>query len=444
MATKTRVRVQGTIGKSVRLGGQSTASANAVLGVNVQLPNGTTPTLTQLAALLALTLNDQPGNINPGTGGAPATIWQNIQYVPPNVTYSARYAMQEEDSGEEYYSRMAVPGPAGPRGFTGLPVAMPADDLDDALTIPGPKGDRGAAGLTIVLAPEDPDDPTTVPGPAGIAGAAGSQGPPGLGLPGITIPMYQDDAEDALPIPGIQGNPGAAGVLGRNGQDAFPLYFDDLEDAQTIPGPKGDRGLTGISIAIYPEDPDDYTAIVPGPQGQQGVQGVPGANGSGSAAAAWAAYIESDPYEDVLNVLRNLPNNPQFQSIALSGVPGAVSVAVNSGSGASVAQSDIQVNRAGSTANTVQKGPCVVLADTANGHLSCIQNSGNQTEFWQFNGASWSQMLSFTSGLDTNFPIAPVASSATAGSASALPVIPAGYWIVQLQGIRFKLPYYNV
>lgn len=243
-ANKTRVQVRGTIGKSIRIPTQISGSG-AQIGVSLQLPDGSIPTLQQLAAALNTggALQDQPGNIIP-PGGGPMTIWQNVQYVPVNVLNPARNVFQEEDVGEEY-GRMAVPGPMGVRGLQGFPGAFA----------------------------EDPDDPMIVPGAPGPVGPTGPAGTGANGAPGVTIPMYPDEPEEALTIPGPPGPVGPTGPAGA-----------------------GVQGGLGVATWMLPDDPEDHMPPVPGPAGQQGIQGIPGTSSSSSGGGGGIMPDDEDVY----------------------------------------------------------------------------------------------------------------------------------------------------
>lgn len=83
-------------------------------------------------------------------------------------------------------------------------------------------------------------------------------------------------------------------------------------------------------------------------------------------------------------------------ALAVNGVSGGQSIVVTSANGASTAQVDIVINRAGSTANTVEEGPSLFFNDTTNSTATNIQHSGGQTEIWQFNAGSWGQVAKCT------------------------------------------------
>lgn len=68
---------------------------------------------------------------------------------------------------------------------------------------------------------------------------------------------------------------------------------------------------------------------------------------------------------------------------------------ITSANSATDANSEIYVSRAGSTINNVAEGPNLSLNDSSAGAATIFQNSGGQTEFWQYNG-SWLQRMVMT------------------------------------------------
>lgn len=266
-ANKIRVKVRGSVAKSVRIGGAT--AAMAVLGVNVALPNGQIPSLTQLAALLQTppATNDNPGNIiNPGQ--MPVVIFSQVQYIPPNVLYPARFVQNEEDSAEDTY-HYAVPGPSGTNGRNGRD-GRDADDAEDPLMIPGPAGRNGInAGPPIVLWPDDVEDPMQIPGPQGQQGIQGIPGIPGVGGSSPVVVLQPEEGEDysSWQVPGPAGKNGTNGANGLNGM-AIWASPEEQDDLMQIPGPQGIQGLQGIpgtngastgTIVLFPDDADDFT-----------------------------------------------------------------------------------------------------------------------------------------------------------------------------------------
>jgi hypothetical protein len=317
-------------------------AAAAILGVNVQLPDGSVPTLAELAAEFQQQVIQTSGNF-PST----PIIWSLVQNVPPSVTYPPRFI--EQDDLEDPLV-IPVAGPRGPAGVSTV-IHLTAEDPDDALIVPGPAGAAGAAGSPGPQggagpaiwfeqdSPEDPpppvpgppgiqgppgsngvsggigpavywtleeaeDPPQPIPGPVGPAGAAGAAGAQGaLGVPLI---FEMDEPQDAVVIPGPTGAAGAAGAAGAQGGFGVPLIFevDEPQDSIVIPGPVGPTGATGtvgVPIIFEVQDPDD-PLIVPGPTGATGPQGAQGVPGSSSAGGSgWAAYLDFD-YEEEMPV----------------------------------------------------------------------------------------------------------------------------------------------
>lgn len=83
-------------------------------------------------------------------------------------------------------------------------------------------------------------------------------------------------------------------------------------------------------------------------------------------------------------------------ALIINGVAGYASIQVNGNQGATTPASEIQVSRAGSTLNAVAEGPSINLNDSVAVTNTCIQNSGGQTELWQYN-AGWNQILKVAS-----------------------------------------------
>lgn len=406
-ANKTRVQVRGTVGKSVRFP-TDTGSTGATIGLDFRLPDGSVPTLQQLAAALVTgsAIQDQPGNIVP-PGGGPTVIWQNIQYVPAPIRNPPRYVHAEEEAGEEYY-RMAVPGPIGPRGLQGFP-AVRADDPEDPM--PGPPGQAGVAGAAgppgaisaVHLWPDDPEDHISIPGAAGAAGATGSAGPPGAisavhlwpddaedpglipgapgqagaagptGAPGVfsTVHLYPDDPEDPGLIPGAAGPVGLTGAQGPAGViSAVHLWPDDPEDSISIPGAAGAAGVAGAAgppgaisaVHLYPDDAED-PGLIPGPAGPQGIQG-PAGSSSSSAGVGWASYLDQDHIEDPITGT-TINYAPPSASVGLTAVAGGAPSAMRSDAAPALSQGIIPTWTGKHTFNGAVTFTATLAASTA-------------------------------------------------------------------------------
>ena len=122
---------------------------------------------------------------------------------------------------------------------------------------------------------------------------------------------------------------------------------------------------------------------------------------------------------------------------------GVTTLTVISSSNNVTSTADVTINRAGSTANQVAQGPNIQLDDVTNVTGTILQNSGGQTELWQYNGG-WNQILVFTSGRQLSLPQATVTTTApAAGGAGALPATPAGYVAISIAGVARRIPFYT-
>jgi hypothetical protein len=85
-------------------------------------------------------------------------------------------------------------------------------------------------------------------------------------------------------------------------------------------------------------------------------------------------------------------------AFTISGFASSNVLVLDSGSTPGTSVSDFLLNRAGSNPNVISQGPNVTLFDTTNTTVSCLQQSGGQTELWQFNGG-WRQVFKITTNL---------------------------------------------
>ena len=92
------------------------------------------------------------------------------------------------------------------------------------------------------------------------------------------------------------------------------------------------------------------------------------------------------------NVTINAPASGN--ALSITGAAGAAGLTLISGNGATATVNDIGISRAGSTANALAEGANLSLADSTNNTQTLMQQSGGQTEFWQYNGA-WNQVMYF-------------------------------------------------
>ena len=99
----------------------------------------------------------------------------------------------------------------------------------------------------------------------------------------------------------------------------------------------------------------------------------------------------------------SIPAPSAGAALTVSGVSGNNICILVSGNGAATVSADVAIERAGSTVNAVQEGPNLVIFDTTNATQTVIQNSGGQTEIWQYNG-SFSQIARWTTAKIMQIP----------------------------------------
>lgn len=133
--------------------------------------------------------------------------------------------------------------------------------------------------------------------------------------------------------------------------------------------------------------------VVANPSAAVGLTAVNGATGNWmDAGSAPALNVTISP---VWTGKHTFAPSSAGTALTVNGTTGAQPVVVVvSAQGATNSQSDFQIQRAGSTANAVNEGPSLVLYDSTNGTISGLQQSGGQTELWQYNGG-WTQVLKF-------------------------------------------------
>jgi hypothetical protein len=116
---------------------------------------------------------------------------------------------------------------------------------------------------------------------------------------------------------------------------------------------------------------------------------------SGAAAGNWSLY---DYTASASRACVNATGNWTFQApstgptINVHSVSGSYGLQINSGNGATTNTPDIQITRNGSTANAVAEGPGIQFLDATGNTSTILQNAGGQSELWQFNASSWSQL----------------------------------------------------
>jgi hypothetical protein len=200
---KVRVAVSGTIGKTVVID-----TDPPKIGTNLQLPDGSIPTLEELKTALGISAPAAP------TAGAhrllsglalgndhPQYVLRSILTTDGDIFIRSAGAVARLGASVNGYVLTLVGG-------------LPAWRLPPVQ--PGPQGEEGMPG----------DD--GAPGPAGPAGARGPMGPPGLD---------GADGSDGDPgVPGPAGATGATGPAGASGSGGGSIVFvDDRNDWDDTP-----------------------------------------------------------------------------------------------------------------------------------------------------------------------------------------------------------------
>jgi hypothetical protein len=181
--------------------------------------------------------------------------------------------------------------------------------------------------------------------------------------------------------------------------DAAPTvlaYYNAANPAQALIGPNGSNTA--------------QNTLRTGTVSLQAKAGVPAATGTQNTPPPDAGFVglyvvtvangQATVTAPNISVLSGAP----FMGLSLggrtvNGKQGANGFVVTSGNNATTGLGDLVVLRAGSTANQVAQGPNLTLWDTSANTESSIQNSGGQTEFWQFNAGVWRQWAKVSANL---------------------------------------------
>lgn len=142
-----------------------------------------------------------------------------------------------------------------------------------------------------------------------------------------------------------------------------------------------------------------------------------------------------------VNTSGNVTVNAPASGVAVSATGAlAANIALfTSGNSATTGTADIQINRAGSTANSVAQGPSIELEDTTNVTATALQNSGGQTELWQFNASAWNQILKVlsTRGVVINAPASGTALTVTGAVSATGDGSSVSYYVASGDAIRW-------
>jgi len=144
---------------------------------------------------------------------------------------------------------------------------------------------------------------------------------------------------------------------------------------------------------------------------------ISGGLGNSQSLSGYIDFTTNNVARGTISNAGNFSINAPASGVALTvdSVSGTSGINMVSGNSATGAYADLAVLRAGSTANGRAQGPNIFLEDTTNTTSTILQNSGGQTELWQYNGA-WNQILEVPTagGLVINNP--------SAGGSAALTV----------------------
>lgn len=194
---------------------------------------------------------------------------------------------------------------------------------------------------------------------------------------------------------------------------------------------KSKPGLTGASALSIPKDWDAtwFRNFINNLLKGADVRNAIGAGGitiSGTIASPYATISGAGLINSVVGTANQIAVSTAAGVATISLAPNIVIPAPSSGTpltinGIVAAQADILVERASSTANTLASGPNIELFDAGAVTASLLQQSGGQTELWQFNG-SWNQILKVltTRGVGINTPASGFG-LAVAGAAATSP-----------------------
>ena len=158
----------------------------------------------------------------------------------------------------------------------------------------------------------------------------------------------------------------------------------------------GNTGTAG-DLVVYRTTAGTANSLAQGPNIQLGAgSGSIGSTllqNSGGQSEIWQANSGSWQQLAYWNTNRGLNLNAPASgnALSISGVAGSSVAVLGGGGNGTTAQAELLISRAGSTSNTVGHGPNIQLSDTVTGYASTLQNSGGQTELWQY-GSNWQQL----------------------------------------------------
>jgi hypothetical protein len=180
-----------------------------------------------------------------------------------------------------------------------------------------------------------------------------------------------------------------------DGGQAVVPYFNSANPIQPFQGPLNNglaqptvrQGLLVVQAKAGVAAASGTQSAPAADAGFVGLYSVTVAHGQATVTAANIAILAAAPFMGL-----------QLGTRSIFGIQGLNTLSISSGNSATTGISDLVVSRpAGSTANIVGCGPNLYLNDPVTNSNSLIQNSGGQTEFWQFNAGAWRQWMKVSS-----------------------------------------------
>jgi hypothetical protein len=205
-----------------------------------------------------------------------------------------------------------------------------------------------------------------------------------------------------------------AGSAGSGTGTGTTISITAGNDGTSATAPGGAVTITGGQGNAA--QPSGAVSLVGGPgystTGTAGAVSIQGGVGNTQALSGAVTIATNNTTRATVSNAGNVTVNAPASGVAVTVNGSAATNAMTVVSGSTPTQSvgDLVVTRAGSTANTVGQGANLYLSDSTNNTSTIMQNSGGQTELWQFNG-SWNQI--FKVGTSRNFIIDASASGST-------------------------------